>query len=232
MKTSLSFKLILACLLTAAAPLFAQSKIEFRKPDDGQIKQAAALGLPTDGKVRIIFKRVAGALGAIVPHMIVDCGDSISHDIFIQQIEKYADFDGNFDKAGNVQQVYLMDEKMNFQLIQGGHSNGDKLMTADDQVIKKDLVLSDLLLGSKNHEIKVKGYWISSEHLKTNGRIEGFVKSGQTIGWDRAPGKVRIVVIVPNGDQGFCPAFKAEPGHVYFIDYYYMKAKFVISDLK
>jgi hypothetical protein len=232
MKLRTHLSLFVISLTIFCTPLHSQNVVEFKEPNKDQLKVSETLGRPAEGKTRIVFKRVSGAMGAVVPHMIVDCGDSIVYNTLIVQKEKFADFDGNFDKARNIEQVYFMDDKGKFQLIQGTPLPNDKLITDKNEVVKKSLLFPDLLLGNKDHEVTIKGFWISTVDLKAKCHIEGFVKSGQSLAWDRAPGKVKIEVVVPNGDQGFCPSFKAEAGHTYFIDYYYMKAKFVIADLK
>jgi hypothetical protein len=211
---------------------YSQPSVKMESPDKKQEGMAKTLGSPADGMTRIIFTRQSSIVGAIVPHIVVDRGDSIVYDAVVVQDEKYADFDGNFDKARNVTQIYLMNDKMRFQLIQGVPLPGDIELTEKSEIIITPLKFTNVVTGSNEFDIKSAGYWESSQVLTPNVRLAGVVKSGGIVGWDRKPGKVRIEVIVPNGDQGFCPSFNAEAGRTYFIDYYYMKANFKIAEVQ
>jgi hypothetical protein len=223
-----SYILISSCFMTA----YSQPFPEMGKPDKQQKELAQTLGKPADGMARIIFKRQGSIVGAIVPHLIVDRGENIIYNAMVVQDERFADFDGNFDKARNVTQVYILDAKSQPHLIQGVPLPGDKSVIDESEIFTTIISFNDNVTGSKEHKVKSKGFWISTQNLSPNARLAGVVKSGDVAGWDRKPGKIRIEVIVPNGDQGFCPAFIAEAGKTYFVDYYYMKADFRISVLE
>ena len=209
-----------------------QPAVKMEKPTAKQVELAVKLGRPVEGLTRIIFTRQSGMLGAIVPHLVADRGDSTEYNALVIQDEIYADFDGNFDKARNVTQLYLKDENNKFHLIQGTPIPGDKLLTDEKDRVITTLKFPGTVEGKPEFDIKHVGVWELGQNAKANIRLTGVVKSGDIAGWDRKPGKVRIEVIVPNGDQGFCPAFDAEAGVTYFVDYYYMKASYIVTELR
>ncbi|HPT21906.1 MAG TPA: hypothetical protein PLR88_08180 [Bacteroidales bacterium] len=209
-----------------------QPAVKMEKPTAKQVELAVKLGRPVEGLTRIIFTRQSGMLGAIVPHLVADRGDSTEYNALVIQDEIYADFDGNFDKARNVTQLYLKDENNKFHLIQGTPIPGDKLLTDEKDRVTTTLKFPGTVEGKPEFDIKHVGVWELGQNAKANIRLTGVVKSGDIAGWDRKPGKVRIEVIVPNGDQGFCPAFDAEAGVTYFVDYYYMKASYIVTELR
>jgi|GEM_PF-3327541 len=209
-----------------------QPAVKMEKPTAKQLELAVKLGQPAEGMTRIIFTRQSGMVGAVVPHLVADSGDSTEYNALVVQDEIYADFDGNFDKARNVTQLYIKDENNKFHLIQGTPLPGDKLLTSEKDRVTTTLKFPGTVEGKPQFDIKHIGIWELGQDTKANTRLTGVVKSGDTAGWDRKPGKVRIEVIVPNGDQGFCPAFNAEAGVTYFVDYYYMKASFTISEYR
>ena len=209
-----------------------QPAVKMEKPTAKQVELAVKLGRPVEGLTRIIFTRQSGMLGAIVPHLVADRGDSTEYNALVIQDEIYADFDGNFDKARNVNQLYVKDENNKFHLIQGTPIPGDKLLTDEKDRVTTTLKFPGTVEGKPEFDIKHVGVWELGQNAKANIRLTGVVKSGDIAGWDRKPGKVRIEVIVPNGDQGFCPAFDAEAGVTYFVDYYYMKASYIVTELR
>jgi len=209
-----------------------QPAVKMEEPTLKQKEFAATLAPVSEGMTRIIFTRQSGMLGAVVPHLVADRGDSTEYNALVIQEENYADFDGNFDKARNVNQLYVKDENNKFHLIQGTPLPGDKLLTSEKDRVSTTLKFIGTVTGKPEFDIKHIGIWEIGQSAKANIRLTGVVKSGDIAGWDRKPGKVRIEVIVPNGDQGFCPAFNAEAGITYFIDYYYMKASYTISEYR
>ena len=74
--------------------------------------------------------------------------------------------------------------------------------------------------------------YINNEPHKPNAWLAGVVDTGQTIYWDRLPGKMKLEVITEGGDQIFAETFNLEAGKSYIVDYSYGKSKFEISEKK
>jgi len=68
-----------------------QPAVKMEKPTAKQVELAVKLGRPVEGLTRIIFTRQSGMLGAIVPHLVADRGDSTEYNALVIQDEIYAD---------------------------------------------------------------------------------------------------------------------------------------------
>jgi hypothetical protein len=209
-----------------------QPSIMMLTPDRKQQEFVKKLGPPSVGMARIIFNRQSNLFGAVVPHFIVDRRDSAINNAFIAQDEEVADSDGDFDMARNVTQIYLKDDKMRFHLILGQPLPGDIVLTDKNEIANTKLTFANIVVGLDDYELKSNAYRDFSKPLVPNARLVGVIKSGGSVVWERHPGKTRIEVIPPNGDQAFCPPFNVEEGGTYFVDYYYMKASFKVAEVK
>ena len=70
---------------------------------------------------------------------------------------------------------------------------------------------------------------INYQSLVPNAQLLGFVKSGETLVWDRDPGTIQFEYIDGFGYQTFCPAYKVEAGNVYLVEFNYGKASYTIT---
>lgn len=219
-------------LLATTGTASTQPAIRMETPSSQQKELALKLGPPPEGMTRIIFTRQSGIVGAVVPHLVADRGDSSEYNALVFQEEIFDDSDGNFDKGKNVTQIYLKDDNNSFHLIQGKPLPADNPVTDKNDRVTTTLKFKGNVTGKPEFDIKHVGIWEAGQPEKANIRLTGVVKSGEMAGWDRKPGKVKLEVLVPNGDQTFCPAFNAEAGVTYFVDFYYMKASFIIAEYK
>lgn len=209
----------------------AQPKIIIEPADEKQIGLIKDLGKPSEGMARIIFKRQGSIVGAVVPHFVVDRCDSTNFNLVIIQNERFADWDGNFDRVKNVNQMYLLDTISNqFQLILGSPLPDDVALTDEKEIVTIKIEYKNIFSGNEEYNQKTVGFWKNKQPLPANARMVGVVKSGQLIGWERPPGKVKLEVIVPNCDQTFSPFFNAEEGHTYFVDFFYTKSLFKVAE--
>ena len=65
--------------------------------------------------------------------------------------------------------------------------------------------------------------------LDANATFIGTSGSGRSLAWNRTPGKMRLQVITPAGDQAFAAPIDVRAGKTYRVKYWYMKALFEVT---
>jgi hypothetical protein len=178
----------------------------------------------------IHFTRKASMMGAIVPHVVIDRGDSANFNIHVIQRKTFEPGRSNFDVAVNVPQMYLItaggknlmiagfpQKKIDIRILKG---------SPEYNLVKADTTISPELFSY----IESQSFYSHPQELVPNASLAGIVRSGETIVWQRAPGTVQLEVITTGGDQAFAPAFKVEAGKTYEVTYTYMKASFEIIE--
>jgi hypothetical protein len=179
----------------------------------------------------IFFTRQSSMMGALVPHFVIDRGDSLNLNAFITQKKTFSPEKSNFDVAQNVSHLYLITDLSRNVFIAGKSQEGDTKIKSGTgfELVKSN---SKIPLTLFTHIESQLYYFLNSQNLIPNIRVAGVVGSGKTMVWERAPGTMQLEVITLIGDQAFAPAFKVEAGKSYEVSYIYMKAQFEISEKK
>ena len=79
--------------------------------------------------------------------------------------------------------------------------------------------------------IILKLYQFNNQPQPANSEFLGFIKSNETIIWDRMPGKMKLEYIDGLFCQTFGPHVNVLSGHTYLVEFNYGKASYKITDL-
>lgn len=182
---------------------------------------------------RIYFHRTSSMLGAAGWHFVIDKGENIIYNAIVFQKKSFNDEQFDFGKGHNVKQLYLKFNNNEARLLAGRpRSDDERVKSKSDcrdynsienlsKVISKYLMVFKDVYGS---------FYMTSENLNPNAWIAGIVDNGQTIMWERPPGKMKLEVITEGGDQIFAKSFQVESGKSYLVEYSYGKQRFLINE--
>lgn len=153
-------------------------------------------------QARVCFTRALDfAEPAINPDYVVDCGSNIEFDAKIERCPSYKQSLANsYDPAGAIYFETPPEVKHQRQL---GPAQGNWVWYLETPV----------LIGPGDPK----------QDIPPNARFAGSVGPGRSLVFDRAPGTMRLIVIMDAGGQkgseAFAPEFQVEAGRMYDVSY-------------
>jgi len=191
----------------------------------------------------IVFERKSAALGAAVPHCVMDGGQGMEPNaVVLERAEVSMDL-GDYDLHGwrvvNEEVVsQASTDYFSTKTIRREYEPGNLLAVGDDHfgflwpgLGKLELKrLADLERAGSGVPSSQRGTTSLSEGAlaimqrvghERKARIIGQVRSGDTITWTRAPGTMRLEVFTPGGDHGFAAPVEGGGGRTYEVIYHY-----------
>ncbi len=113
-----------------------------------------------------------------------------------------------------------------------GRSTKIKLTNPHIFVNIYDLVYAQNQTKLNSNYILYSVYKFGNQPYKSNAQFLRFIKSNETIIWDRIPGIMKLECIDGYNCQAFCPQVELQRGHTYYVEFKYgFKPSFKVTDL-
>lgn len=199
------------------------------------------------GMARVYFQRHSPMPGAVWDVLLLDTGENLDFDTWVLEKESYSREKGNFASVEDFKVTHVF-----HQLKPEGTNDSRDLERLlgparfDDKLYLRNLNSGALTEPTNLHPVNLVGeHWMPADTNQPQRLVlrDSFlanpnawlvskkVEPGEIFSWDRPAGAMRLEVVSPDGTRTFARPFTLESGKLYYVDFYYRRARFDIHEV-